>query len=54
MILVTSSNYKKVLKSITVDNPTIHNKVGTKGYYFGQIEKIINEYNTWVEENGTI
>ena len=54
LILVTSSNYKKVLKSITVDNPTIHNKVGTKGYYFGQIEKIINEYNTWVEENGTI
>ena len=50
MMLITSDNYKKILKSMTVDNPAIHNKIGTKGHYFSQIGKIIKEYNEWVEE----
>mgnify|MGYP000359681431 CR=1 FL=1 len=54
LILITSDNYKKTLKSLTVDNPNIHNKIGTKGYYFSQINKIIKEYNTWLEESETL
>jgi hypothetical protein len=54
LILISQENYKKVLKSLTVNNPTIHNKIGTRGYYFNNIDKIIIEYNTWLEQNGTI
>lgn len=54
LILITKENYTKVLKSMTVDNPIIHNKIGTKGYYFNNIDKTIKEYNTWLEQNGTI
>lgn len=53
---INKKNYRKVLKKITQDVTQIHEKVGTKGYTYRNIETTIKSYNSHVlkEESETI
>ena len=42
---ITRFNYKRILKEHLSGNPELANKIGTKGYRYGDLEKILNEHN---------
>lgn len=42
---LTVFNYKQILKKALSDNPGLADKIGTKGYRFKDLEKILNEHN---------
>lgn len=42
---LTRKNYKKILKNLTNDAPTLSAKIGSSGYGFKHAAKIIKEYN---------
>ena len=52
LVEVTDSNYKVVLKEMTVDYPELNAKIGTKGYGFKYVAEIISTYNNWMTDNG--
>jgi hypothetical protein len=52
LVEVTESNYKVVLKEMTVDYPELNAKIGTKGYGFKYVAEIISTYNNWMTDNG--
>ena len=45
LVEVHCSNYKKVLRAHTQDNPDLAGKIGQKGYKLNDIEKIVQLYN---------
>ena len=42
---ITKKNYKKIMKTATVEFPALSNKVGTKGFGYKHIVKIAKLYN---------
>ena len=49
---ITKSNYKVVLKEMTGEYPELSARIGTKGYGYKYVIKIINTFNNWMMENG--
>lgn len=45
MIVINQKNYKRTLKNLMNDNPTLQSKLGTLGYGFKHIAKVIQAYN---------
>ena len=52
LVEITKSNYKVELREMTADYPELSTKVGTKGYGFKYVTKIIASYNEWMLDNG--
>lgn len=52
LVEVTKSNYKVTLKGMIADYPELSAKIGTKGYGFKYVTKIITSYNEWMLDNG--
>lgn len=52
LVSITKKNYKKVLKEMTAEYPELQARIGSKGYGFKHISKIIATYNAWMIENG--
>lgn len=50
LVVITKSNYKKVLKEMTSEYPTLQAKIGTRGNGFKHIAEIITSYNNWITE----
>ena len=42
---LNNSNYKKILKSMMADKPTVADHIGKKGHRFNDIVRIIQAYN---------
>ena len=43
---IKSSNYKEILKSMMADQPELADDIGKKGYRYGDIEEIVQAYNS--------
>jgi hypothetical protein len=52
LVEMTKSNYKITLKGMLADYPELSTKVGTKGFGFKHVSKIIASYNEWMLDNG--
>ena len=52
LVSITKTNYKETLKRMVASYPELKAKVGTKGYGFTKLTKIILSYNEWIKENG--
>lgn len=52
-ILVTPSRFKRMLKSKFSKYPSLAKKIGTSGYRFKDLVKIVEEYNQHFRERGT-
>ena len=46
------NNYRKILKTLTADFPVVYHKIGTKGYTYKHVPKLISEYNKQVSKKG--
>ena len=45
MIVINRKNYRRTLKNLMSDNPDLQDKIGTLGYGFRYVSKIIAKYN---------
>jgi len=52
LISITKANYRKVLKEMTAEYPELQARVGSRGYGFKHVSKIISTYNAWMVDNG--
>ena len=52
LIAINKENYKDILQTMTYNFVELHSKVGTSQYGFKHVEKIISEYNAYMEEFG--
>lgn len=52
LVHVTKKNYKEVLKGMTTEYPELQARIGSRGYGFKHIAKIVSTYNAWMVENG--
>ena len=52
-IMITPLNFRKTLKSKFSKYPSLVKKIGSPGYRFKDLEKIVIEYNKSFEESGT-
>ncbi len=48
---VTRKNYKRIMKHFTTDYPELRAKVGTPGYGFKHVAKIVKEYNDYMTQD---
>ena len=51
MIKITKKNYKVTLKSMLKDYPELQAKIGTRGYGFKYVGKIVAQYNDYSNNN---
>ena len=51
LISLTKRNYRIVLKGMTAEYPELQVKVGSRGYGFKHVAKIIQTYNNWMLDN---
>lgn len=52
LVNISKNNYRKVLKEMTAEYPELQARVGSRGYGFKHISKIISLYNAWMIDNG--
>ncbi|MFK7950135.1 MAG: hypothetical protein AB8G11_21265 [Saprospiraceae bacterium] len=49
---INKTNYRKILKNLMGDYPIVYHKVGTKGYTYKSLTKILKEYNQQTSKQG--
>ena len=51
MVALDKNNYREILKDMTVEYPELNTRVGTKGFGFKYVPKMIRMYNSWMADN---
>lgn len=52
LVSIDKKNFRSVLKEMTAEYPELSAKVGSRGYGFKHVTKIISSYNEWMLDNG--
>lgn len=51
---INKTNYRKILKGLMGDYPTVYHKIGTKGYTYKFLTKTLTEYNKQATRQGDL